>query len=157
MLKNKHSSEKHHLEMSWLNWEPTNKPLISVTFEVFPLKWEFSNKYLISVTWEVSIWFKSHLLPINSDSNAVLSGYSDWCNGEVYGYIVKGLDKKGQEVNCDACWGFVGNDYAQQEKKSIVEYYVNKECDYFATLSSINNYQIIYFVWFSDFSVLVVK
>ncbi len=63
------------------------------------------------------------------DSNAVLSGYSDWCNGEVYGYIVKGLDKKGQEVNCYACWGFVGNDYAQQEKKSIVEYYVNKELE----------------------------
>ncbi len=55
------------------------------------------------------------------DSNNVLSSYSDWCNGEVYGYSVITFDKKGKELNCDECWGFIGHKDANEEKKSVME------------------------------------
>ncbi len=54
------------------------------------------------------------------DSNNVLEQYSNWCNGEVYGYSVLTFDKKGNEIDCDECWGFIGQEYAQQEKQSIM-------------------------------------
>lgn len=61
-----------------------------------------------------------------ADSNSILDNYSDWCNGEVYGYSVKVFDKSGKELEIDECWGFIGREYAETEKKSIVEHYVNK-------------------------------
>ena len=39
--------------------------------------------------------------------------YSQWANGEVYGYTV--TDEAGEEV--DSCWGFIGLDYAREEAK----------------------------------------
>lgn len=56
-----------------------------------------------------------------ADSNSVLSSYSDYCNGEVYGYSVATFDKKGTLINEDECWGFIGHDYANKEKNSIME------------------------------------
>lgn len=61
------------------------------------------------------------------DINSVLDDYSKWCNGEVYGYQVFELDKKGNQVSEDACWGFVGHEYALKEKKSIVASIVSDE------------------------------
>lgn len=55
------------------------------------------------------------------DSNSVLDSYSDFCNGEVYGYSVATFDKKGHLLNEEECWGFIGNSYANQEKTSIMQ------------------------------------
>lgn len=60
------------------------------------------------------------------DSNSVLNSYSDWCNGEVYGYSVIILDKDGHEIDCDECWGFIGFEHAQEEKNRVMDYYVKK-------------------------------
>lgn len=61
------------------------------------------------------------------DSNNVLSNYSDWCNGEVYGYSILTFDKKGNELDCDECWGFIGADYANEEKRSIMKHIALQE------------------------------
>lgn len=53
------------------------------------------------------------------DSNRVLQDFSDWCNGEVYGVVSEtwrwrsdaGLFERIEE---DACWGFVGTDFARR-------------------------------------------
>lgn len=55
------------------------------------------------------------------DSNSVLDSYSDFCNGEVYGYSVATFDKQGKLLNEDECWGFIGNKYANEEKTSIMK------------------------------------
>lgn len=55
------------------------------------------------------------------DSNSVLDSYSEYCNGEVYGYSIATYDKKGNLLNEDECWGFIGNKYANQEKNSIMQ------------------------------------
>lgn len=61
-----------------------------------------------------------------ADSNSVLDNYSDWCNGEVYGYSVTVFNTKGEELENDECWGFIGYQYAEAEKKSVAEHYINK-------------------------------
>jgi hypothetical protein len=43
--------------------------------------------------------------------------YSEWANGECYGYILKGED--GEEI--DACWGFVGMDLVEEEARSAAK------------------------------------
>lgn len=60
-----------------------------------------------------------HFVP---EVNKVLSSYSDWCNGEVYGYNVVVYDKTGKVVNEDnQTWGYVGYDNAQKEKLEVME------------------------------------
>ena len=54
------------------------------------------------------------------DTNSVLDEYSKWCNGETYGYQVKVFDKTGAEKSDDACWGYIGSEYANQEKVSVM-------------------------------------
>lgn len=42
---------------------------------------------------------------IHATMNSVVETYGQWCNGEVYGYVVEDAD--GEEV--DSCWGFIGD------------------------------------------------
>lgn len=54
-------------------------------------------------------------------TNALLDSYSDWCNGEVYGYVVKVIDvKTGEVISEDSCWGYVGSEYAEEEKREAI-------------------------------------
>jgi hypothetical protein len=61
------------------------------------------------------------------DSNSVLDNYSMWANGEVFGYTVITFDKNGVELNNDECWGYIGSESGQQEKRSVMEYIVKSE------------------------------
>ena len=48
--------------------------------------------------------------------------YSQWANGEVYGYIIK--DENGEDLVggfYDSCWGFYGEEYVKQEAESAAE------------------------------------
>jgi hypothetical protein len=53
--------------------------------------------------------------------NQTLNSYSDWCNGEVYGYTVLTFDTNGEELDCEQCWGYIGRDNAQNEKLSVIK------------------------------------
>lgn len=47
---------------------------------------------------------------------------NDWlafCNGEVYGYIIK--DEDGETL--DSCWGYYGRQYAEEEAQPQAEYW----------------------------------
>jgi hypothetical protein len=57
-----------------------------------------------------------------ADSNNVLDNYSEWCNGEVYGYNIFVFDKKGNELSEDSCWGYIGNKNAEDEKLSTMQH-----------------------------------
>lgn len=59
--------------------------------------------------------------------NKTLDSYSDWCNGEVYGYTVLTFDKNGNELDCDQCWGIVGREYAEKERLSVMKQIVVSE------------------------------
>jgi hypothetical protein len=48
--------------------------------------------------------------------------YSQYLNGEVYGYIVTGPD--GEEL--DSCWGFYGFEYVKQKAEESADYYAEK-------------------------------
>ena len=45
-----------------------------------------------------------------------LANYTSWCNGDVYGVVVEEYKREGDtwtQVDHDACWGYVGSDYAE--------------------------------------------
>ena len=45
----------------------------------------------------------------------------------MYGYEVKVFNKKGKELSDESCWGFIGDDYANKEKQSIMEHLAMKD------------------------------
>lgn len=47
-----------------------------------------------------------------------LESYNNIVNGAVYGCVVKTFDLDGTQTDEDACWGFVGSDYAEATLKS---------------------------------------
>lgn len=49
-------------------------------------------------------------------AKVVAEEYESWCNGEVYGCVVQTFEN-GVEVENDACWGFIGHDYAKEALK----------------------------------------
>jgi hypothetical protein len=57
------------------------------------------------------------LLDREKDAEAFLAVYTDWCNGNCYGYHLK--DEVGETV--DSCWGFIGFDSLIAEINSHLE------------------------------------
>lgn len=55
---------------------------------------------------------------LNAQMTAELAEYTDWCNGNCYGYII--TDINGDEV--DSCWGLIG-DYGEEETMRMLDYY----------------------------------
>lgn len=67
------------------------------------------------------------------DARNFLKVYTDWCNGEVYGYRVTTqqldpddpdyLDEDGDEIS--SCWGYFGSDsdYMKQEIQSAIDHF----------------------------------
>lgn len=60
-------------------------------------------------------------------AESICSSYQSWCNGDVYGCVVEVFDRIGDDPDephwesdgdHDACWGFIGSDYALESLKS---------------------------------------
>lgn len=47
-------------------------------------------------------------------AKAAAEEYTNWCNGECYGVVVVTYDEAGAQLSEDACWGYVGGDYAYE-------------------------------------------
>ncbi len=52
--------------------------------------------------------------------------YSQYLNGEVYGYRVFKVEN-GEEEELDSCWGFYGEDECMEEAEGMVRYYIENE------------------------------
>lgn len=66
---------------------------------------------------------KTEKAKIDKLAHALIEEYSNYVNGDVYGYKV--LDKNGEEV--DSCWGFIGASYDEdadimQEARAAVDH-----------------------------------
>lgn len=57
---------------------------------------------------------------LNAQMTAELREYTDWCNGNCYGYII--TDINGDEV--DSCWGLIG-DYGEEETMRVLDVYAH--------------------------------
>lgn len=53
--------------------------------------------------------------------------YSQWLNGEVYGYVIE--DGEGEETEEGSCWGFYDMDYCIEGAKSMVDYLAKKSLE----------------------------
>ncbi len=47
--------------------------------------------------------------------------YTSWCNGDCWGVCIDTFDKEGNKISDDACWGYIGSEYAEQERDSQIE------------------------------------
>lgn len=53
--------------------------------------------------------------------------YTDWCNGECYGHVVGVYDKvDGAQVDEDSCWGYIGDEWAEEALKEAMTFYVKE-------------------------------
>lgn len=60
-------------------------------------------------------------------ATSVCSEMEAWASGDVYGVVVETYDKTTLDPeDYDACWGFIGLDYAKSELKSRLEYAINQ-------------------------------
>lgn len=60
-------------------------------------------------------------------AHSVCEVYTNWCNGNCYGYSISIHGSGGELVEQkDACWGFVGVDYVEQEMQSAFEIILKK-------------------------------
>ena len=50
-----------------------------------------------------------------ADCARFLEVYTDWCNGNCYGYVIE--DAEGNQV--DSCWGYIGNDVVDAVKLAL--------------------------------------
>lgn len=52
-------------------------------------------------------------------ARSLLDNYTSWCNGDVWGICHFVIDPDtGEELEDDACWGYIGSDHAEEELKS---------------------------------------
>lgn len=54
-----------------------------------------------------------------------LETYNAIISGDVYGCVVETFDENGEQIEEDACWGFIGGDYA---KETLKEEYFDPTC-----------------------------
>lgn len=50
-------------------------------------------------------------------AKGVLKEYEQWCNGEVFGVVIEIFSGDGVQLSEDACWDFIGADWAAQALK----------------------------------------
>lgn len=94
--------------------------------EIFRGKWE-----------DCRVWIKEGFPPTGDDelrtaaakyAEGICSEYAAWCNGDVYGCVSETFsavvdgdeddEPKWEQLEEDACWGFIGRDYALETLKS---------------------------------------
>ena len=63
----------------------------------------------------------------------ILEEYNAWLNGDCYGTVVQFFNNTGttdepvwEQEDSDACWGFIGSEYAEQELKASFDSVVNR-------------------------------
>ena len=60
-------------------------------------------------------------------ANQACDIYTDWANGNSYGWVVGVFDKvDGGLVKEESCWGFIDDEYAEEELESTMKYYAEK-------------------------------
>ena len=77
--------------------------------------------------WDVSTGAALYIVPDDAPDpekycDAVMKEFTDWCNGEIYGIYHVNYTKVGdswkQEGDDEACWAYIGREYAEIELTS---------------------------------------
>ena len=66
---------------------------------------------------------KKQKIQLIADLISEVKTYDQYLTGDVYGYIIE--DEEGDHV--DSCWGFYGEEFAEQEGQSMLNYYNEQE------------------------------
>lgn len=93
-------------------WDSGIAGLIYVTHKTLDFEWTGTEKEKLQKAKECA--------------ESELEVYAQWCNGQVYGYVIRDFD--GEEV--DSCWGLYGVDYCESEARSMANHLEHeKKCN----------------------------
>lgn len=85
---------------------------------------EDANAAWIFTQAEIDAEWNGNAESVDNYVKVALREFVRWCNGEVYGVVVKsaaGKDLPYDVVGLDSCWGFIGYNYATEEGKRMAE------------------------------------
>jgi len=101
---------------------------IALSTSAFSCKWDSGQIGYIFVSYE-DIIKEYGRLDIENATKVLeyeVKEYSQYVNGECYGYIIYEKDKDFQD-HLESCFGFIGYDYIEEEVKSILKHLEQKE------------------------------
>lgn len=84
--------------------------------------------FIVAFKEDVEKWFdtkritKKVIQKVEDNLKAEVETYDKYISGQVYSYIVEGLDEIG-----DSCWGFYDTDEAIQEAKNVIDSHIEEE------------------------------
>lgn len=60
---------------------------------------------------------------------SILAEYNKWASGDVWGIVQEEYDLTTQMRigESDSCWGFIGKEYAEEERDSMIKIFTNRE------------------------------
>jgi hypothetical protein len=95
----------------------------------FSCPWDSGQSGYIYVTKKTALeWYGGKVLTKGKREKTlqqlrgIVDTYSQWCNGECYGFIIE--DQDGEQL--DSCWGYIGADWAMQAGKESADYHADK-------------------------------
>jgi len=92
--------------------------------------WIFVTKEQVRKEYEVEEISKDLIEKVTNVLQGEVETYDQYLTGDVYGYRISQVDvcNKGCEHKdeIDSCWGFYGEESAQEEGERTLEYYLNK-------------------------------
>ncbi len=90
-------------------------------FTSFPHAWKHAAKRL-GIKLDKETVAKGARAAAVECARQACESYTDWCNGNCFGRVVEVFNEEGKRVgNEEACWGFIGDDYAKQQMEEDVE------------------------------------
>ena len=105
---------------------------VALSTTPFHCQWDSGQiGYMFVSHAEIIEWFgELNLEQAEKNLKAEIETYSQYCNGEVYGYQIY---KKGDCQYCsddvDSCWGFIGYEWIQEEVKNQLKYFEESDND----------------------------
>jgi len=95
---------------------------ISLSTSAFSCKWDSGQIGYIFVSYEdiIKEYGKLDIERATKVLEYEVEEYSQYLNGECYGYIIYEKDKDSQD-HLESCFGFIGRDYVEEEAKYILK------------------------------------
>ncbi len=93
------------------------------------LGWAVVSRETARKAWEVKRLTAKTVEDVVKNVVAEVEEYAQYVNGEVYGYEVGRFDYDGSFDVLDACYGYIGRDYVEQEAREAL----NAEAEHLAT------------------------
>lgn len=106
---------------------------VMMSTRAFSCPWDSGQSGFIYVTKATALeWMGGKVLTKKrrektiQNLECIVDAFGKWCNGESYGYIIKGKDGEDLGSMEDSCWGFIGDKYCMEQAKESADYIIEQ-------------------------------